>query len=250
MAGPGGAALAGGGLRARGLRFAPAGAGRAVLAGCGLDLAPGRAGLVYGGSGSGKTTLVNVLAGLLEPDEGRVAPLRAEAGGEVEEGAPLGMAERRERVGVVFQFPERHFLGDTVSQELAIGWPLQAGSQEQKLYHQRLQAAAEATGLAGVDSRLPPWELSGGYQRRLAITVQLMRRPDVLILDEPLAGLDRETRQEVVGVLKKLKAAGGMAILVVSHDIDELVPLIDETWEMKPGGVLVPMPCPMSSPLR
>ena len=69
------------GLRARGLRFAPAGAGRAVLAGCGLDLGPGCAGLVYGGSGSGKTTLVNVLAGLLEPDAGSVAPLVAAPGG-------------------------------------------------------------------------------------------------------------------------------------------------------------------------
>jgi len=237
------------GLRARGLRFAPAGAGRAVLGGCGLDLGPGRAGLVFGGSGSGKTTLVNVLAGLLEPDAGSVAPLFAAPGGGLAEGAPLGMAERRERVGVVFQFPERHFLGDSVSQELAIGWPLQAGSQEQGLYHRRLQAAAEATGLAGVDSQLPPWELSGGFQRRLAITVQLMRQPDVLILDEPLAGLDRDTRQEVVGVLRSLKEGGRMSILVVSHDIDELVPLIDETWEMKPGGVLVPMPCPMPTAL-
>lgn len=117
------------------------------------------------------------------------------------------------------------------------------------MYHRRLQTAAEATGLTGVDSQLPPWELSGGFQRRLAITVQLMRQPDVLILDEPLAGLDRDTRQEVVGVLRSLKKGGRMTILVVSHDIDELVPLIDETWEMKPGGFLVPMPCPMPTAL-
>ena len=242
------------GLEVAGVAFHPPGAEAAVVGGAGagggggpgvsLALAPNSLGLIYGRSGSGKTTLLHMIAGLLEPSAGAV---RLQRGGRCvaanERTGGTSTTGRQAEVGIVFQFPDRHFLGDTVAHELAIGWPLRATQAEQQRYYERLQAASEATGLGDIDTDLAPWELSGGYQRRLAITVQLMRLPSVLVLDEPLAGLDYASRRELVEVLRGLKER--LTILAVSHDVAELIPIVDSSWEMKEGGALVPMPTPM-----
>ncbi|GFR52485.1 hypothetical protein Agub_g15055, partial [Astrephomene gubernaculifera] len=122
----------------------------------------------------------------------------------------LTVEERMQQVGLVFQFPERHFLGADIMQELSFTWPrLPQYWGERQALAARMQQVLEAVGLEGVPLDVPPWALSGGQQRRLALAIQLVRRPAALLLDEPLAGLDWQARREVVGLLGKIKVGCG-----------------------------------------
>lgn len=142
-------------------------------------------------------------------------------------------------MGLVFQFPERHFLGSTVKEELTFGWPRGTQGQAKRMeLATRLSSALEAVGMSLVRLDTPVRALSGGYQRRLALALQLMRGPQLLLLDEPLAGLDWRTRGELVPLLAKLKRE--RAVLVVTHDLRELLPAADFAWRMAPGGRLEP----------
>jgi len=136
-------------------------------------------------------------------------------------------------VGIIFQSPERHFVGDTVADELGFGWKHAADPAVRSL--QRLPGVLRATGLSQIpfDSRLG--ELSGGYQRRVAIAVQLLRNPAVLMLDEPTAGLDLASCKALLATLVAAKAS--TAILVTSHD-EEIERIADCVWEMKTGGYM------------
>lgn len=97
-----------------------------------------------------------------------------------------------------------------------------------------------AVGLQDIPLYVPPTALSGGQQRRLALALQLIRQPSLLLLDEPLAGLDWRAKAEVVALLAKLKKQ--CTVLVVSHDLREIAPLVDMAWRMQPGGRLAPQP--------
>ncbi|KAF4367710.1 hypothetical protein G4B88_001462 [Cannabis sativa] len=159
-------------------------------------------GLIFGRSGSGKTTLLQLLAGLSKPTSGSICIQRyGNDGHPSQPPEPLPS----ERVGIVFQFPERYFVADNV-------------------------------GLNGILLDKDPQSLSGGYKRRLALAIQLVQIPDLLILDEPLAGLDWKARADVVKLLKHLKKE--LTILVVSHDLKELAGLVDRSWVMEMGGNL------------
>eukprot|EP00798_Chlamydomonas_sp_ICE-L_P026827 gene26827-4422_t len=145
--------------------------------------------------------------------------------------------ERMKRVGLVFQFPERHFLGETIFDELTFGWPIGPEHfMERQAKAVRIQKVLESVGLGALSMTMAPTSLSGGQQRRLALAIQLIRQPSVLLLDEPLAGLDWQARAEVASLLKELKKQ--CALLVVSHDLRELAPLVDNAWEMKEGGTM------------
>ena len=227
---------AGAALRLDRLSYHPPGAPAPLLSSACLSLPPHGFGLIYGRSGSGKTTLLQLVAGLLKPTSGAVRVVRG--GEEGESGAPLPVPSSSSAaaptVGLVFQFPERHFLGDTLVEELTFGWPADPASRAAR--GMAAQAALRALGLSSIplDTRLR--SLSDGYKRRVALAVQLARSPDVLLLDEPLAGLDWRARGEIVGALKNVKAAA--TVLAVSHDLTELAPLVDAAWVMRPGGVL------------
>jgi energy-coupling factor transporter ATP-binding protein EcfA2 len=223
-------------LACSGLRYRPAGAPAPLLTDVSLRLPPNRLGLVFGRSGAGKSTLLQVLAGLAEQSGGEVSF----AGG----GGPGLSAQRRQAAaGLVFQFPERHFVGGTLAEEITAGWPgvdsTRAAAARQALTTRAYEVLA-AVGLAGVPLDTPLAQLSGGYKRRAALAVQLVRRPALLLLDEPLAGLDWRSRGEVVRVLRALK--GECTVVVVSHDLRELAPLADAAWRMRPGGVLAAEP--------
>ncbi|KAL6755405.1 P-loop containing nucleoside triphosphate hydrolase protein [Haematococcus lacustris] len=154
---------------------------------------------------------------------------------------PSPLQERMARVGLVFQFPERHFLGQDVLSELTFTWPRDIGFMwEQERQRQRITRVMHAVGLSDINLSLPPWALSGGQQRRLALALQLVRQPDVLLLDEPLAGLDWRARREVVELLGRLKQE--CSLLVVSHDLRELSPIVDCAWSMQLGGRLEALP--------
>ncbi|QVL53975.1 MAG: ABC transporter ATP-binding protein [Cyanobium sp. M30B3] len=198
-----------------GVRYQPATAVRPVLDGLNLRLAQGQLGLVAGRSGSGKTTLLEVISGLAEPERGRIS-----WNGEV-----LSSRQRRWLCGLVFQFPERHFLGLSVGQELRLGQRRQPA--------ERLEQILELVGLAGLSPQQPPEQLSGGQQRRLALAVQLLRDPPVLLLDEPTAGLDWAVRADVVDLLAVL--ARERAVLVVTHEPDLFEGLAHCSWQLERG---------------
>lgn len=191
-------------------------------------------GLIYGRSGSGKTTLLQLLAGLCKPTSGSIHVQRYDKKGLPAQ--PPGLLSP-ERVGIVFQFPERYFLTDNVLEEVTFGWPRQKGDlQLKENLAMRLQKAINSVGLNGISLDKSPHSLSGGYKRRLALAIQLVQIPDLLILDEPLAGLDWMARADVVKLLKHLKKE--VTLLVVSHDLKELKSLVDHSWRMDMGGVL------------
>ncbi|KAF8399995.1 hypothetical protein HHK36_015868 [Tetracentron sinense] len=147
-------------------------------------------GLIFGRSGSGKTTLLQLLAGLNKPTSGSIYIQRYGNDGKPN---PSPEILPPERVGIVFQFPERYFLADSVLEEVTFGWPRQRGDlQLKEQLTIRLQTAINWVGLNGVSLDKDPHSLSGGYKRRLALAIQLVQTPDLLILDEPLAGLGME----------------------------------------------------------
>ncbi|XP_041003623.1 ABC transporter I family member 11, chloroplastic isoform X1 [Juglans microcarpa x Juglans regia] len=198
-------------------------------------------GLIYGRSGSGKTTLLQLLAGLSKPTSGSICIQRYGNDGNPNQSPEPVLPER---VGIVFQFPERYFVADNVLDEVTFGWPRQRGDLQFKEHLAlRLQRAINWVGLNGISLDKDPHTLSGGYKRRLALAIQLVEIPDLLILDEPLAGLDWKARADVVKLLKVLKKE--LTILVVSHDLKELATLVDRSWRMEMGGILREEPVPV-----
>jgi len=224
-----------GGLIVRDVGYTPVGAGVTVLDRVTLILPPTGLNLIVGRSGFGKSTLLSLVAGLAEPTAGVITFSDLDAD------THLSSARRLDRVGLVFQFPERHFLGNTMLQELTFGWPQSPESfPKRRQLALRMQDALEAVGMSGMPLDTPVRALSGGYKRRLALAIQLVRDPYVLCLDEPLAGLDWRARAEVVTLLGELRRE--RAVVVVSHDVEEIGPVTDAAWRMGPGGALTSEP--------
>lgn len=217
-------------LQVKNVCYRPPGTEVNLLDHVSLDLPRKSLGLIFGRSGSGKTTLLQVLAGLAVPTEGFVIienPVKDEA----------DQGSTSKNTGIVFQFPERYFLADTVLEELTFGLPnrMQNPFMQQQLFLQ-LHQVALAVGLMGISWDANPRSLSDGYKRRLALAAQLVRRPRLLLLDEPLAGLDWKARMDVAKLLANLKQE--LTLIVVSHDLKELKPYVDKAWRMDPGGRL------------
>jgi energy-coupling factor transport system ATP-binding protein len=205
-------------LELRGIRYQPATASRPVLREVDLQLAPGAIGLVAGRSGGGKTTLLEVISGLAEPDRGSIHW----------NGDPLSSRQRRWLCGLVFQFPERHFLGLSVGQELRLG--------HRRLDQDKVASVLELVGLTGLSPQHLPEQLSGGQQRRLALAVQLLRNPAVLLLDEPTAGLDWAVRDDIVALLQAL--ARDRAVLVVTHEPELFQAAAASRWRLQNGTLV------------
>ncbi|XP_026461014.1 ABC transporter I family member 11, chloroplastic-like [Papaver somniferum] len=228
-------------FQVKGLTYRPPGTENNLLNDVNFSLHEKSLGLIFGRSGSGKTTLLQLLAGLVKPTSGSIHIQKYDKDG-IPNQAPELLPP--ERVGIVFQFPERYFLADTVLEEVTFGWPRQKGSvQVKEQLALRLQRAITSVGMNGISLDEDPHALSGGYKRRLALAIQLVQVPDLLILDEPLAGLDWKARADVVKLLKHLKKE--LTLLVVSHDLKELSNLVDQSWRMEMGGVLKEEPLPI-----
>ena len=214
-------------LELRDVSYHPATAVRPVLHGVNLSLSIGRVALVAGRSGSGKTTLLEVISGLAEPSGGEL----------LWDGQPLNGRQRRWLCGLVFQFPERHFLGLSVGQELKLG--------HRRLTADQAQEVLDLVGLEGLSLQQAPEQLSGGQQRRLALAVQLLRNPRVLLLDEPTAGLDWAVRGDILQLLASL--AQERAVLVVTHEPDLFRGVSNDSWQLLDGQLQNPirtMPAP------
>lgn len=209
-------------LQLRNLTYHPTATPVAILKDINLHIAPQQLTLVVGPSGSGKSTLLEILAGLAEKTRGDLSWREQE----------LTALHLQQLSGLVFQFPERHFCGSTILEELRLGHP--------ELGSDRIQEALAEVGLAHLSLQTSPQDLSGGQQRRLALAVQLIRQPHILLLDEPTAGLDWSMRRQLVALLAKLKAH--WSLFVVSHDAAELVEIADQCWTLSHGVLTATTP--------
>jgi len=202
-------------LYLKNLIYHPAATPNPILKGISLELAPQELGLVIGPSGSGKSTLLEILAGLAEKTSGEIL-WREQI---------ITSEHLQQLAGLVFQFPERHFCGNTILEELRFGHP--------ELGSARVKEALEEVGLDHLSLSNSPNDLSGGQQRRLALAVQLIRQPNILMLDEPTAGLDWSMRRQLAKLLEKLKTH--WTLLVVTHDPGELLKIADRCWKINNG---------------
>ncbi len=194
----------------------------AILKSINLELAPQQLGLIIGPSGSGKSTLLEILSGLVAATSGSAFWREQE----------LTPEHLQQLGGLVFQFPERHFCGGTILEELRLGHP--------ELGTERVKQALQEVGLEHIPLHTPPQALSGGQQRRLALAVQLIRQPHLLLLDEPTAGLDWSMRRQLVNLLAKLKQH--RTLLVVTHDAGDLLAIADRCWTIKQGELFPTTP--------
>jgi energy-coupling factor transport system ATP-binding protein len=209
-------------LYLKNLTYHPPATPTAILKSINLQLAPQQLGLIIGPSGSGKSTLLEILSGLVEPTLGKVFWREQE----------LVPEHLQQLGGLVFQFPERHFCGGTILEELRLGHP--------ELGSERVKQALGEVGLEHLSLHTAPQALSGGQQRRLALAVQLIRQPHLLLMDEPTAGLDWSMRRQLVNLLAKLKK--DWTLLVVTHDAGELLAIADQCWTLNHGELHLSTP--------
>ena len=186
----------------------------------------GEALAVVGGTGSGKSTLVQHLNLLLEPTSGQVLVDGVDA-------RRLPRSELRRRVGLVFQFPEAALFASTVWEDVSFA-PRGMGMSEEGV-RGRVDDALGKLGIEHLAGRAP-YSLSGGEKRRAAIAGVLAMGPEVLVLDEPTAGLDPATREELLAVVRGLRDEGTTVVLV-SHDLDEAAEIADRVCVMESGTV-------------
>lgn len=202
--------------------------GTPALDGVDLEVGPKERVALLGPNGAGKTTLALHTNGLLRAEAGRIHV----AGTELR---PETLREIRRRVGFVFQDAEDQLFMSRVRDDVAFG-PANHGLRGTEL-DLRVDAALAALGVTHLASR-PPHHLSGGEQRRVAIATVLALRPDVLVLDEPTAGLDPASRRDLITVLQQLDVAQ----LVVTHDLGLVLELCPRTVLMDAGRVVADGP--------
>ena len=182
-----------------------------------------------GHTGSGKSTLVQHLNGLIRPQEGSVCALGLDLSSKKDAAAV------KAKVGVVFQYPERQLFAETVAQDVAFG-PCNLGLPEDEVARRVASSLARVgLDLAAIGDK-NPFELSGGQQRRVAFAGVLAMEPEVLVLDEPMAGLDPAARRDFLGLIDRLHREG-LTVVMVSHSMDDLANCCDRIVVMNEGAV-------------
>jgi NitT/TauT family transport system ATP-binding protein len=216
--------------------YASAAGPRTALADITFDVARGEFACVVGPSGAGKTTLLRCLAGLMPPTSGEA----------LFEGAPLRSVP--DGIGVVFQdYGRSLFPWLTVARNVEL--PLRVRRVQRAARAGRVAEVLASVGLADAGGQYP-WQLSGGMQQRVAIARALAYRPDLLLMDEPFASVDAQTRFELEDLILRVRDEFGVTVVFVTHDIDEAIYLADRivVLSTSPGrvaeivGVALPRP--------
>lgn len=187
---------------------------------------------IIGSTGSGKSTLISHFNGLNRPTSGRIL---IDGKDMWEQGADLRAF--RFQVGLVMQYPEYQLFEETVYKDIAFG-PKNMGLSEQEI-DRRVRRAAEFCGLPIDYLNRSPFELSGGQKRRVAIAGVLAMDPEVLILDEPTAGLDPRGRDMILGQIKAYHAEKGNTVLLVSHSMEDVAKFATKVLVLNDTGVLL-----------
>ena len=188
---------------------------------------------LIGHTGSGKSTLVQQLNGLLSPHTGSVLIKGKDI-------SKMGSELRRvrQKIGLVFQYPEYQLFEETISKDIAFG-PRNQGLNEEDI-NERVKEAMESVGLSYEKYKdKSPFNLSGGQKRRVAIAGVLAMKPEVLILDEPTAGLDPEGREEILGEIKEIYKKGDITIVIVSHSMEDMAKIAERIIVMKKGEIFM-----------
>jgi hypothetical protein len=188
-------------------------------------LAPGEFVGIIGHTGSGKSTLMQQMNGLLKPTSGQVLL----DGVDIWSDKKL-TRQARFRVGLVFQYPEYQLFEETVYRDIAFG-PKNMGLEEKEV-DRRVREAAGFVGLTEAQLEVSPFDLSGGQKRRVAIAGVIAMEPEVLILDEPTAGLDPVGRSEILGNIEAYRQAKNATIMMVSHSMEDVARLTDRLLVM------------------
>ena len=188
---------------------------------------------LIGHTGSGKSTLIQHINGLLKPTEGSV-----QVGDIATSDKAAGLIALRKLVGLVFQYPEYQLFEETVERDVAFG-PRNLGLSEEEI-NRRVYDALQQVGLTdGAVLKRSPFELSGGQRRRVAIAGVLAMEPQVLILDEPTAGLDPRGREEVLKLMADVHKNRGCTVIMVSHSMDEVARVADRVIVLNRGQIAI-----------
>ena len=187
---------------------------------------------LIGHTGSGKSTLIQHLNALLVPTSGEVL-----LNGENIYADKSKLKSIRQRVGLVFQYPEHQLFEMTVYKDVAYG-PGNLGLSQDEI-DKRVRSAFETVGLGEDIYDKSPFELSGGQKRRAAIAGVLAMEPDVLILDEPTAGLDPRGRDEILDAVKKMHDMRKITVILVSHSMEDVAKLVDRIVVLSKGKIAI-----------
>ena len=199
-----------------------------ALRGVSLDITEGELLGIIGHTGSGKSTLVQHLNGLLRPHSGRILL----DGKDIWED-PKKIRDVRFRVGMVFQYPEHQLFEDTIYKDIAFG-PRNMGLSEEEI-DTRVRRAAAYVGLSEDLLDKSPFDLSGGEKRRAAIAGVMAMEPQVLILDEPTAGLDPRGREQILAMVREYQRSRGTTVLLVTHSMEDVARVADRVLVMDHG---------------
>ena len=197
-----------------------------------LSVADGEFVALLGHTGSGKSTLIQHLNGLLRPSSGSVLFHGKDIF--------LNKADLRSvrfRIGLLFQYPEYQLFGETVAEDVAFG-PANMGLDNFEI-SRRVETALRTVGLPPDIGSRSPFELSGGQKRRVAIAGVVAMEPEVLILDEPTAGLDPRSHDEILELIRRLHRKRGTTIVLVTHSMEDAARMADRLCIMKNGSLFL-----------
>lgn len=187
---------------------------------------------IIGHTGSGKSTLVSHLNGLLKPTDGEIL---------IEEKDiwenPKQIRKIRSKVGLVFQYPEYQLFEETVFEDIAFG-PKNMGLKDQEL-NDRVNEICEIIGIKPEYLDKSPFDLSGGEKRRVAIAGVMAMKPQIIIFDEPIAGLDPKGRQDIMGIISEYRRATGATVIIISHSMEDMAMFTDKLLVMSKGELVM-----------
>jgi len=187
---------------------------------------------IIGHTGSGKSTLVSHLNGLLKPTDGEIL---------IEEKDiwenPKQIRKIRSKVGLVFQYPEYQLFEETVFEDIAFG-PKNMGLKDQEL-NDRVNEICKIIGIKPEYLDKSPFDLSGGEKRRVAIAGVMAMKPQIIIFDEPIAGLDPKGRQDIMGIISEYRRATGATVIIISHSMEDMAMFTDKLLVMSKGELVM-----------